>query len=100
MRNIQSFSYLSAMVLVAGSLLLPGTAGAANWSINIGVPVVAVAPAPVMVYSPPAPPVVTVAPVVPVVYPPVSGYVVQRHPAHYYYGERYHPHPRYHHDYR
>lgn len=78
MRNTKLLSCLGALVLVAGTFLLPATASAGNWSVNIGVPVV-LAPTPAVIYNAPVVPVATVIQPAPVVYPYVSGFTVYRH---------------------
>ena len=88
MGNAKLFSYLGSIVLAAGTFLLPATASAGNWSVNIGVPVVVASPVPAVVYSAPVVPVTTVVQPAPVVYPYVSGVVVSRHPVPHYYRDR------------
>lgn len=99
MKNSKFFSFLCAMALVSGTFLLPSTANAGHWSVNIGVPVVVAAPAPAVVYSAPVAPVVTVVQPAPVIYPR-AGYVITRHPSHHYYRGGYRGRPRYHHGHR
>ena len=100
MRNTKFLSCLGAIVLVAGTFLLPGTANASGWSVNIGIPVMVAAPAPAVVYSPPVAPVVTVVPGVPVAYSYVSGHAAKRYPSHHYSRGRYHARRGYHHGHR
>ncbi|ARQ44865.1 hypothetical protein [Oxalobacter formigenes] len=100
MGNAKLFSYLGSIVLAAGTFLLPATASAGNWSVNIGVPVVVASPVPAVVYSAPVVPVTTVVQPAPVVYPYVSGVVVSRHPVPHYYRGRYRGHRGYHRGHR
>ena len=99
MRNTKLFSCLGVMAIVAGTFLLPATASAGNWSVNIGVPVV-LAPAPAVVYSAPPIPVATVVQPVPVIYPHVSGFAISGHSAPHYYKGKYRGHRGHHRGYR
>lgn len=101
MRNTKLFSCLGAMALAAGVFLLPLSASAGNWSVNIGLPVVlAPAPAPAAIYNVPVVPVATVVQPAPVIYPYVSGFVVSGHSAPRYYRGKYPGHRGYHRGHR
>lgn len=97
MRRIKLFSWLGAMALAASPFLLPVTANAGNWSVNIGIPVVVAAPPPAVVYSAPVVPVAAVAAPVPVIYPHVSTFVVTKHPARHHFRSEYRGRPAYRH---
>ena len=98
MRNAKLLS-LGALALAA-TFLLPASAIAGNWSVNIGVPVIVASPAPAVVYSAPVIPIGVAVRPAPPVYPYVSGYAISRHPVPRYYRGEYRGHRGYHHGYR